>query len=198
MNLFEKVTVKRVLQTGVFLLASSVSVFAQSADTVTIKFDDGDGITGELIEATNTDIRLNTLMGAVTIPIDGVTCIGAVCPEAIRFKTDEAPISLTANDGTVRIVGNFLKIVDGQYVLATEVGELRLSTVGVACEGEACPEIEVEVEFGGAVVLVNGTTEIKGILTGIEDDAYLVDVDGLGVMRVSSTFTCTGDGCPSQ
>lgn len=169
---------------------------AQSPNTVTIKYDDGDGITGVLIEATDDSVRIDTLMGAVTIPFQGVSCIGVVCPDAIRLEVATAPVVLSTKDGTATLAGDLIGIEDGQYILATDLGELLIDTDQVRCEGEACPVVETAPVFGGQVVLTTGTTSIEGVLSGLEDDAYIVEVELLGALRVTRDASCAGEGCP--
>lgn len=178
------------------ILTCGVAANAQPANTVTIKFDDGDGISGELLEASDTSLRLNTLSGAITIPKVGVTCIGAACPDDIRLDVTEAPVLLTAHDGTTRIGGALLGVENGQYVLATDLGEIRVDLTAATCEGEACPDQPEPPQFGGLVTLTNGTTSVEGTLTGFDDEGYLVEVKGLGALRVAKDFTCAGEGCP--
>lgn len=182
----------------------SLPVFAQSSNTVTIQFGDSDGdqITGELIEVTDLDIQLQTVAGTFTIPRAGTTCIGAACPGiaeqdvAEQNVRDKPLVILSARDGSSQLMGNLLEIVNGQYVLATEAGELRLNISDVNCAGEACVEAPVAFEFGGPVALVSGTTSVEGTLTGLDDNSYFLEVDTLGTLRVSRDFVCSGDGCP--
>ncbi len=169
---------------------------AQPANTVTIKYDDGDGITGELLEASDVSLRLDTIMGAVTIPFDGISCIGAACPDSIRFKEVEAPVVLTALDGSAQMAGNLIGIEDNQYVVASEIGEIRIDMEKAICEGAGCPDQPGAIAFGGAVVLVHGTTNVEGTLIGLEEDAYLIDTEFLGKVRVTREAICKGEGCP--
>lgn len=184
----------------VTLLLSGIglSVAAQTSGTVTIKFDDGEGITGDLVETTETSVRLDTLMGVVTVPLEGVSCIGVACPEAIRLEVKKAPVILTSLDGSAKLVGDLIDIVENQYVVATNVGEFRIGTDKVTCDGTACPPTASQPSFGGPVVLTDGSTKIEGELTAMEEETYLVDVALIGLLRVSRNFECSGDGCPVQ
>lgn len=172
--------------------------FAQSTNTVTIAFGDGDEITGEVVQITDFDIELLTTIGSFTIPREGATCTGAACPVVVRQITAGLPvIVLSARDGSAQFMGNLLEITDGQYVIVTEAGELRLNISDVNCAGEACLDVEVDAfEFGGPVALVSGTTTIEGTLTGFDESGYFLDVDVLGALRVTRDFVCSGDGCP--
>lgn len=181
---------------GLFAICS-LPVFAQSANTVTIRFGDGDGITGEVIEVTDDEIQLQTTVGSVTLPLSGTTCTGAACPGAARQNIEDLPVVvLSARDGSSQLLGYLLDIVDDQYILATEAGELRLNVSDVNCAGEACLDDQPVFEFGGPVVLASGAITIEGTLTGLDEDAYFLEVDALGALRVSRDFVCNGDGCP--
>lgn len=192
---------KYLMQQSAFLATlftiCSFPVFAQSANTVTIRFGDGDGITGEVVEVTDLDIQLKTTIGSVTIPLAGTTCTGAACPNTIRQNIKDLPVVvLSARDGSAQLIGNLLEIIDDQYVLATEAGELRLNVSDVNCAGEACLDEQVAFEFGGPVVLVSGAAAIEGTLKGLDEESYFLEVDVLGTLRVSRDFVCNGDGCP--
>ncbi len=202
MELIEKICKRTAYAAALVMGFGAAQAIAADPDTVTIKFDDGEGITGTLVEASAQSVRLDTLMGVVTIPADGVACIGAACPEALRLDYEEAPLILTSLDGATRVTGDLLEVVGEQYVIATELGEMRIDFNKVTCEGQACLPYEesakpaAAAKFGGAVVLTKGTATVEGTLTGIESDAYLVDVENLGNMRVSLDFECAGEGCP--
>ena len=154
-------------------------------------------LTGEVTDVTDTTIRRNTSDGAVTIPLAGVTCIGAACPEAVRQNIEDLPkVVLSTPDGSVKLAGSLLEIADDQYVLATEAGEMRLNISDVNCEGDACQDAQADFAFGGPVVLESDAAVVEGILTGLDEDSYFVEVDVLGSLRVSRDFACSGTGCP--
>ena len=174
-------------------LTASTGV-AQAQETVTIKFDDGDGVTGELVQFSNDLFKIKTVIGQVTIPAEGVFCIGAACPESTRLEIAPSPITLTSTNGDVTISGNLIEIANDQYVIATSAGELKINIGDVTCEGEGC----VSHSLGGFVTLSSGTTAIEGILVGLAEDAYLVDVETMGTVRVKiEQFQCSGPGCPN-
>ena len=189
-----------------FAMAISLAVAAstgasQTQETVTIKFDDGDGdgVTGELVEFANDTFKIKTVIGQVTIPAEGVFCIGTACPPSTRLEVAPSPMALTSFDGAIKIAGNLLEIADGQYVLATDFGELRIDTDEVTCEGDGCLETVAPPTFGGPVVLTSGATTIEGNLIGIEDNSYIVEIEFVGPIRVTmDQFTCSGTGCPIE
>ncbi len=52
-----------------------------------------------------------------------------------------AQVTLKSADGTVNLVGEFIEFKDDNYIIRTELGDLRISSSRVRCEGAACPEI---------------------------------------------------------
>ena len=173
--------------------------FQASGQSVTLKYDDGDGISGELIEFANDVYKLQTSIGLVTIPAEGISCIGLACPESERLQIASAPITLTSHDGSAQLSGDLLEVVDGQYVVASDVGEVRIDIDLVTCDGDGCPEQEPAQTIGGPVVLTSGSTTIEGELLSLEPGAYIVETANLGTIRVSTEqFDCSGPGCPTN
>lgn len=167
---------------------------AQSSNTVTLKYDNGDRISGEFIEVTQGGIRLQTLMGVVSIPLAEVTCEGAACPSG---ASGQSPVILTALDGSFKVVGNLIEMADNQYVIATEVGDLKIDIDQASCTGIGCVTEVEQPTFGGVVTLTDGNAVIEGRLMNVEDGSYIIDVETLGTIRVSSeVFQCTGASCP--
>ncbi|MCK0096925.1 hypothetical protein MWU60_15205 [Yoonia sp. F2084L] len=188
----------RKLSIGLILLASAS--IAQSASQVTLKYDDGTGVSGELVGFDDGIFRIQASVGLIAIPAQDVSCIGAVCPEGTELQVAAAPVVLTSLDGNLRIAGDVIEFVDGEYVLATEIGEFRIDASLIVCEGEGCVPSSApanEEPVSQEVFLVNGTTSIEGKLLGLEDGAYLIEVDQLGTLRVdANTFDCRGEACP--
>lgn len=181
---------------AIFLAIVASTGASQTQETVTIKFDDGEGVTGQLVEFSNGAFKIKTVIGQVTIPAEGVFCIGSACPQSTRLEIAPSPMVLTSFDGSAKLSGNLIEIADGQYVLATGAGELRIDTGEVTCEGEGCLEPVISPNFGGAVVLTSGTTTIEGTLIGLDENSYIVEVESLGPIRVSTDqFKCSGAGC---
>jgi len=175
-----------------------LSVSAQAEDTVTIQFDGGLGITGVLVEATETAVRLETLSGVVTIPLEGATCIGAACPGAQETTTEDRAVVLTSLDGATKMEGDLVRVESGDYVLSTIIGEMRAPVDQVTCIGTGCVEPTPEPVLGGKVILSSGDTILQGILKGLNDENYLVEVALFGELSVPRAFDCKGEGCPPE
>ena len=62
-------------------------------------------------------------------------------------------ITLRSSDGTVNLTGEFLEFKDNAYVVRTPLGDLRIASSRVSCDGAACPVFEVaeaDVEIAGS------------------------------------------------
>lgn len=65
-------------------------------------------------------------------------------------------VTLIALNDTTNISGDFIEYNNGNYVINTELGELKFASEGVYCEGVDCPEIEAlrsEIHFTGSYTL---------------------------------------------
>lgn len=175
--------------------------FAQTENTVTLKYQGGEDITGEFLEVANGMVKIDSAIGMIAIPLDGLSCVGAACPDGTHIELAGEPVTLTSKVGNVSLSGHLIDIVDGQYVLATNIGEIKIDTDTVNCAGVDClPQEgndEVPFAFGGKVTLVGGSARLEGILTDFVDGAFVVETENLGLVRVSSdSYTCEGEGCP--
>ena len=52
------------------------------------------------------------------------------------------PIALTSPDGIISLSGEFVAVEDGHFVVETGLGQLRVASDRVACEGSACPMLD--------------------------------------------------------
>ncbi|WP_156788434.1 hypothetical protein [Roseobacter sp. CCS2] len=178
---------------GLMVLATASA--AQDDNQITLKYGDGSGVSGELVGFEDSVFRIQASIGLIAVPAQDVSCIGRACPEGTALEVPAAPATLTSLDGSFRMFGNVIDFVDGEYVLATDIGELRISASDTTCEGDGCVAAQPTVDQ--RVALVSGTTTIEGNLLRVEDGAYIIDVDRLGEMRVDANiFDCRGDACP--
>lgn len=179
------------------LMATSAS--AQTANSVTLKYDDGDGVTGEIISFADGLFRLNSLFGEVTVPADSVVCIGKACPEGTTPALPEVRLVLTSKDGSSKVSGNLIETTEKHYIVETDVGELRLNISDVNCSGVGCiPSTETVFAVGGDVVLTSSGSSVEGTLIDLLENAYVVEVMNIGVVRMSKdAFACSGPGCPN-
>ena len=118
---------------------------------------------------------------------------------------------LLSSDGTINIEGDLISVADGYYLIQTALGDLRVGSDRVVCQGAACPvteEIEIDTTIGGSdliaeglmPLLIGGYATAKGAESTIANEstvgnftAELVGGDGfgdsIGVYRVLSDTT---------
>ena len=107
-------------------------------------------------------------------------------------------VTLTSSDGTVNMTGDFVDFRDNAYIIATALGELRVSASRVQCEGAACPDLgggDADVNIGGSdtvglglmPLLVEGyagsldaAATVVNTGNGEENNAELVGAQGIG------------------
>lgn len=178
---------------GLLLLATSG--MAQGTNQITLKYDDGSGVSGELIEYTGDIFRIQASIGLIAIAAQDVSCIGVACPEGTALEVPSAPVTLTSLDGSLRVSGNVIEVSEGAYIVATDLGEMRIEANLVSCEGAGC--VVMQKPLDRTVILENGTTKIEGKLLQFEGGNYVINVDQLGELRVNGqTFVCRGVACP--
>lgn len=183
----------RPLILGLMLLATTG--MAQSSKQITLKYDDGTGVSGELIDFKNNVFRIQASVGLIGIPASDVACIGAACPEGTEMEIAAAPVKLTSHDGSMMVSGNLIEFTNNQYVLATDLGEMQIDANLFKCEGAACAVEKPPVSR--KVTLSSGTTVISGELVGVEAGSYVIDVKQIGQLRLGTdVFECQGDACP--
>lgn len=171
---------------------------AQTGNAVIIQFDDdGESISGELVDFSNEMFRIETSIGPISIPADGVSCIGAACPASTRAIAARSSVVLRSRDGTTELSGDLVGIVDGKYILMTSIGEIEVEVENVTCEGDGCLPAERTGDRQRFVTLRDGDVELAGDLVDVRDDHYLIDSEILGLIRADiSRFDCEGDACP--
>jgi len=132
-----KFAAKRILLVCIIYCASA-SGQTQSSKLVELTYDDGSGIVGELIEFADGKYRLETSVGVITVPEDGVLCKGAQCPKKHVAPVSGKTIKLTSLDGAAVVTGELLEVTDGKYVVSTSVGVVKIPVDLVICEGDGC------------------------------------------------------------
>ena len=79
-----------------------------------------------------------------------LTLLGGITPSSFAVAQE---VTLKSSDGTVNMTGDFIDFRDNAYVIATALGELRVSASRVQCEGAACPDlggVEADIMIGGS------------------------------------------------
>lgn len=185
---------------AMFALAASVFAgfaAAQTADNVTLEFGDGNFITGTLVSFENGQYQVDSIAGLVTVPATSAACIGVACPALAAADEGDSKLILTSLDGSATIEGELVEIVNEQYLLATDVGDITINIADVTCEGARCANAQAAPVMGGDVTLVSTSNTLNGKLVDLLEDAFVVDVPILGVVRVSmDSYRCEGAGCP--
>lgn len=113
---------------------------AQTLGQVELTYDDGPGVVGELIEYNDGKYRLQTSVGEITVPDDGVLCKGAACPA--KEPNQAQVIHVSSLDGATVMSGELLEVKDGKYVLSTVVGVIEIDIDLVNCQGDGCIDLE--------------------------------------------------------
>jgi small nuclear ribonucleoprotein (snRNP)-like protein len=182
---------------GAALLSAALAPSAAAQD-VTLRFASGqDSMSGALTDFKDGRFFLDSPIGLVVIPTDGVICIGDACPDGTRLQLENARVVLTAKDGTASITGDLIEVDGNDYVVATSIGEQRVGTSLVFCEGEGCVELPELTDAERVVELTNGGITLKGLLIGFENNSFILDDEIMGEIRVSAAeFACSGVGCP--
>lgn len=110
----------------------------QTPKLIELTYDDGSGVVGELIDFADGKYRLKTSVGVITVRDENVVCIGAACPEKDVPQVTDDTIKLTSLDGTTVLSGELLEVTDGNYVVSTSIGIIKIEVELVHCEGKDC------------------------------------------------------------
>lgn len=107
----------------------------------------------------------------------GAALLGAT---AIPAMTMAEQVTLKSADGTVNLVGEFVEFKDDNYVIRTELGDLRISASRVRCEGPACPEIttaaaDVTIVGSNALGLGMMPLLLTGFASSLDAEAELAN-----------------------
>ncbi|PUB18684.1 phosphate ABC transporter substrate-binding/OmpA family protein [Yoonia sediminilitoris] len=108
-------------------------------------------------------------------------------------------ITLTSNDGSINIVGDFIDLVDDYYIINSALGELRVEAGRVQCNGDACPRVAVAASD---VVMVGSGTVGVGLVPFLIDgfatsqNGVIEDQSQSGAITTSSLVGEGGFGEP--
>ncbi|MDX8355078.1 phosphate ABC transporter substrate-binding/OmpA family protein [Cognatiyoonia sp. IB215182] len=106
-----------------------------------------------------------------------LTLVGALTFSSVAVAQE---VTLRSSDGTVNMTGEFVDFRDNSYVIATALGELRVSASRVQCEGAACPDLgggDADVKIGGSDTVGLGLMPLllEGYAGSIDAAATLVN-----------------------
>jgi phosphate transport system substrate-binding protein len=93
--------------------------------------------------------RLKT--GSIGIVIAAATLIAG------SAAADE--VTLKSADGTVNLMGDLISFTDDNYIIRTDLGDLRIAANRVRCEGATCPQFEPatgDVKIAGSDTIGDG------------------------------------------
>lgn len=119
-------------------------------------------------------------------------------------------VTLTSTDGSMSLDGELLGVEDGNYVIRTTLGDLRVATSSMICEGEGCPNLETvsaDVSIVGSEAIGRGMMPLmmSGFASSLAADAEignptasqsvvtLIGDDGFGDEIGSYLVASTGD-----
>ncbi|QHQ34710.1 hypothetical protein [Algicella marina] len=100
-------------------------------------------ITGRLTATDEDSYTIETVIGTLTLPMDGTICKGSACP-----SEPEIPVMVNARPGGIvdltganlEVSGRLLSFSDQTYTVETKIGPLRIPAPGITCTGAACPQ----------------------------------------------------------
>ena len=212
--------VKRILKTTTLLCAMQIPAVAFASEITLTSNDGALKFVGDLVEFTDGHYILSTHLGNISIGADGVTCDGEACPDLTMAAAEPAAtapaefvggaVSLQSFDGALKFEGDLIAIADGNYVVRTQLGDLKIATDSVTCVGAGCPNVEVtsleptveEVPVAEPETMIvtlqsfDGDLKFVGELLDVTNGKYVIQTN-LGELRVSaSTVSCEGPACP--
>ncbi|MBB5721220.1 phosphate transport system substrate-binding protein [Loktanella ponticola] len=115
---------------------------------------------------------------------------------ALPMSVLASEITLTSDDGTVNLVGEFLEFKDDAYAIRTGLGDLWVAASKVRCDGDACPVIhtvpaadivttDIQIAGSDAVGLGMMPKLISGLATHLNVKASVAADQTDGVMLTS-------------
>ena len=137
--------------------------------------DGATSVTGNLVRVTGLEYVVATEFGELRVDIARATCAGTGCPAAPTDRADPAP---------------------PEPAPAAAAPDPPISDPAASDGPVRSEPVAGDPAAGGAVSLTDGLVVIDGILTGVDGDDYVVDVVGVGSVRVPLDYRCSGAGCP--
>lgn len=81
----------------------------------------------------------HTLMKKLKNSVAGFALVSGMVIAQSGFAQD---VTLTSTDGTMSLVGELVGVESDNYIIRTSLGDLRVATSSMICEGAACPTFE--------------------------------------------------------
>ena len=87
-------------------------------------------------------------------------------------------ITLISTDGTINVTGQFMGFEDETYIIRTALGDLRVASSSVICEGAACPsfdDVTADVQIVGSQAIGLGMMPLlmTGFAASLDADAEI-------------------------
>ncbi|KJZ19276.1 phosphate ABC transporter substrate-binding/OmpA family protein [Loktanella sp. S4079] len=92
-------------------------------------------------------------------------------------------VTLRSTDGTINLQGNLIGVVDDYYLLQTALGDLRVATNRVRCEGESCPSTKAVA----ADITISGSDTIAEGLMPLLMGGYATSLDAESTVTTTAT-----------
>lgn len=190
-------SVLRALPLSLFLL-SPLGAQADESASVTLQFNDGDTLSGVLLDQSETEYQLQTSVGTILVPSADVECIGAACPDSTTVTSNVGgEVRLETLDGSSVIFGQLLELTASEFVVSTAIGDLRVDRSTVTCRGDGCPKATLP-GIGQTVTMVGQGVRVEGVLADYNPHYFVVTTPTFGDVNFSSLeFSCEGQGCPN-
>lgn len=140
---------------------------AEGLGTVTLQALEGKAqIHGELLEFDGKTYVVRSSVGTMRVAREAVRCIGAPCTQDAASATSSPRLSarrvvLKAKDEGTEIRGQLVAFDGKAYVIRTFLGEFRINSSLVQCEGPGCPTIE---ELSPRFAVYSANAETRALL----------------------------------
>jgi phosphate transport system substrate-binding protein len=89
-----------------------------------------------------------------------------------------AEVTLRSTDGTINLTGEFIELSDDTYIIGTALGQLRIASSSVICDGDACPsfdDVSADVAIVGSEAIGLGMMPLlmNGFAASLDADAEI-------------------------